>query len=146
MMDIQRREQLQRVINDSASTHEERTEAKRQLEETDAQTQADQDKLIIRYLNHQIEPDEMYALPASAFDVCHALIYWILGLDLDLMDNFVKHLVALYGRTQHPDIRCRCIEAIKGWQALARRYNQTPQAPDAARHATRFLNSLKEQQ
>ncbi len=134
---------LEKILNDPASTLEEKSEARAQLEDSAADSQRDQDRLILRYLNHELESG-YFGLPDATIEILHGLTYWPLGLVSDQVPLYVDALVSLHGRTLDSAIKARCLAAIGGWLKLAQRYHEIPGADKAARHAAQFLNSLHE--
>jgi len=135
---------LEKIANDPTSTELERNEALAQLADGKAVTQLDQDRLITRLLDREVEPEERLRLPEATLDLFHALTYWPAGLISDQVDDFVEILVALHGRTLSQPLKNRCLEAIKEWRKLAMRYCQFAGSERAARIATQFLETFPE--
>jgi hypothetical protein len=135
---------LEKIANDPSSTQLERNEALAQLAEGSVVTQLDQDRLITRYLDREIEPEEYMRLPEATLDLFHALVYWPAGLISDQVDGYVEILVALHGRTLSQPLKNRCREAITQWRKLAIRYRQFAGSDKAARRATLFLETFPE--
>jgi hypothetical protein len=128
MLDNQRKSQLQRILNDDASTPEERLEAKRQLEDTPST----EDKIIERYLDSKISTDELEIVDPETRSFCLCLPRpSLLGDLVDTREEALARLIELYRRTGSARVRVAVVDAVR---AILRRVCHQLTPENRAKH------------